>query len=293
MPKLEGAWHSVIGVDGRESDIEATWLTADGRRAILLIEDKIDAQCQPDQAVAYGRRAGDYVREGSVHMAATVLIAPAGYSDRFPQDTAPFNAVIAIDDIRGWVTEHEGLASRRQYVGDLLSHILAKAHRARARKAFSAAERQGHDGRKPQFPEAYAVIRRELARGFPNLTITNASDGEWVYFGFAGKRHGVSARYRLRDHWVELILPRKAFDEAVVRSVVSADPLVGGLLAERGSTELAYWLPTPEIDLDADVNNQSDRIRAGLAAASTLATWFAEHVAKLKGELPPVGWTPS
>jgi hypothetical protein len=110
---LEGAWHSVIGFDGRESDLEALW-TFNGSRIRILIEDKIEAECQPGQAAAYAERAKRYVEDGEADRAATVLIAPLGYPERYSEDTAAFDYHVSIESIRDWVASNRDGGARRE-----------------------------------------------------------------------------------------------------------------------------------------------------------------------------------
>lgn len=270
---LEGAWHSVIGSDGRESDLEALWVCG-GSRIRLLIEDKVDAQCQPGQAAAYAERAKRHVAEGYADTAATVLVAPHGYRERHLEDTAAFDYHITIESIRDWVATDSNLQTRRQYITPLLDHLLNRSRGGRLATRAGVAGRSAEGGRKPHFPELYESILREISTAFPQLGITNSAPGEWVYFSFPGKRNGVSLRYRIRDHWAELVFPKTSFDEERVRTALERVPLPGAFLDERGATELVVWSPTPELDPTADPMSQIEQIRAALATVSVLASWY-------------------
>ena len=54
-------------------------LLANGQRAVLLIENKIDASLQPAQAERYRQRAGACIVAGDVDTALTLLVAPEKY----------------------------------------------------------------------------------------------------------------------------------------------------------------------------------------------------------------------
>lgn len=274
------AWHSVVGPEGRESDLEAEWVVRNGSRARLLIEDKIDAACQPDQALSYKHRAARYVQEGAASHCATVLIAPREYPERHKEDTALFDYFLSLESIREWIESEPGLKSRAPYLADFLSAIVNKFQRARQSQARTSAERNGSVS-KPLYPALYDIIRTELSGSFPQLGINNSTPGEWVYFSFPGKGRGVSIRYRARDHWVELVLPRKSFDHDVVTTVHREHPLPGSRIAQRGQTELAIWIPSEEIDLDTDLELQRDRIRGALVAVADLAAWFRDNIVRL------------
>lgn len=52
-----GAWHSVVAGDNRESDLLFIFLSQSGERIAILIENKIDAPPQPQQAKGYAAEA--------------------------------------------------------------------------------------------------------------------------------------------------------------------------------------------------------------------------------------------
>src|SRR5438093_13558427 len=66
--------HSVIAL-GRESDLE---LELEGKIRVL-IENKLDAPLQENQANGYRERAKDYVEKMGFASAPTVIVAPASY----------------------------------------------------------------------------------------------------------------------------------------------------------------------------------------------------------------------
>lgn len=154
---LEGAWHSVIGFDGRESDLEALW-TFNGSRIRILIEDKIEAECQPGQAAAYAERAKRYVEDGEADRAATVLIAPLGYPERYSEDTAAFDYHVSIESIRDCV-ESGSPATQRLHRRTARSHAGSFA----GRTVHSSWWRQWTDGgarRETPIPRALRIDPR-------------------------------------------------------------------------------------------------------------------------------------
>jgi hypothetical protein len=171
----------------------------------LLIEDKIDAQCQPDQAHSYRERADRYVGDRTVSHAATVLVAPRGYADKHKDDVAAFDHLLEVETIREWLAVAETLRTRADFLCGFLDQVSRKFHRARAVNA-APGEASAGSRSKPQFPELHEAIRAEIDRTFPQLGVTNTTPGEWVYFSFPHKGVGATVRYRLRDakHRAEL-----------------------------------------------------------------------------------------
>jgi hypothetical protein len=64
-----------------ESDLIVIYQTADGERFALLIEDKVDAPLQPDQAARYRQRADRDRKLGTYSDYEVILCAPRYYID--------------------------------------------------------------------------------------------------------------------------------------------------------------------------------------------------------------------
>lgn len=271
--RFAGAWHSVIDELGHESDIEAEWHLPDGGRFTVLVEDKIDARCQPDQAVRYLKRARGYLASGRSARARTLLIAPATYPRRYREDTDAFEAHLPIERIAEWC-EREIVGGRGEYLAGMLRHALRR---------WGGAGAEDGTGGKPTYSEIYAIVREELAAGFPDLEVSNPKPSEWVYFQFAGREPGVSIRYRLPDHWAELVLKRNRVEAEALLSAHATAPLAGAEITGRGHSELVVWIPTPELDLSAEAKSQRGHIRAALATVDALREWYLRHAATLHG----------
>lgn len=136
---------------------------------------------------------------------------------------------------------------------------------------------------KPTYPEVYAVLREEVAAGFPDLEISNPKPSEWAYFQFGGREPGASIRYRLPDHWAELVLKRNNVKEAALRSAHATAPLAGANITERGRSEFVIWIATPELDLTAEAKSQRSQLRAALATVDALREWYLRHATTLHG----------
>ncbi|HEY0971323.1 MAG TPA: hypothetical protein VGE02_10200 [Gemmatimonadales bacterium] len=276
---FSGAWHSVTD-DLGESDLEAEWRLPDGGTFTLLVEDKLAAHCQPDQAKRYLVRAERYRGSGRATQTLTLLVAPSWYPSKHRVDVAPFERHLAIEEIAAWCDE--GVAGERgAYLASLLRHALARVAPV-APSSGSTAER---------LAPVYALLREALAARGSDLRIT--SSAEWVYFDFPGRRKGAWLRYRLYDHWVELVLAKKDVAADVVASALARAPLPGASLADRGTTETALWHPTPEVDLNAELPPQRDRLLTALAAAEALRSWYLTQSAVLHATITDPSESPS
>lgn len=93
---VETVAHSVMTENG-ESDIEAI-LSIEGKKVALLIEDKIDAVAQPEQAIRYGLRGQKAVERGDYDEFYVFIVAPKAYLER-NAEAAKYAYRISYEDI--------------------------------------------------------------------------------------------------------------------------------------------------------------------------------------------------
>lgn len=267
-----GAWHSVSTPNG-ESDIEVEWQLVSGARLVILIEDKLGAAFQPDQGLRYQERAENYVSSGRAMRSRTVLAAPSAYPERDPAGAAPFERHVSLESILEWCRS-EAAGDRRGYLAGFMEHALRRCT-PRSRGAAASYGQPGQSG-KPQYPEMYELIREILERRplQPILTISNSTPGEWVYLRFEGRGAGISLRWRLADHWVELVMEAARVRREAVELALAANPLAGAAVADRGRTEHVVWVATPEIDLLGPADSQVEAAATALDISAELAAWY-------------------
>ncbi len=113
--------HSVKDAFG-ESDIELDFATEAGVYRVL-IENKIDARFQLDQAIRYTKRADHYVREKQCTKCQTVLFAPRDYATRRGAD---FGKVLLYEELRDWYLQHGASDDRTRWKTTLLDVAIKK-----------------------------------------------------------------------------------------------------------------------------------------------------------------------
>lgn len=273
-----GAWHSVTTPNG-ESDIEAEWRLPGGGRLVVLVEDKIGAAFQPEQGARYRERAANYVTSGRASQTRTVLVAPAAYPRRDPAGAAPFERHLALDVILDWCrTEHAG--DRGAFLAEFLEQALRRAVGGGRTAGRGSADAGPVRGGKPQFPAVYALIEESLRLRIPaepRLAISNGTPSEWVYFAFPGRAKRVWLRWRIRDHWAELVLNVARVSRERLDEVFATHPLPGGAVTARGVSEVVLWVPTPELDLLADPTAQREAIVGALEVMAALTMWYLNY----------------
>jgi hypothetical protein len=74
-----GVWHSVSDAQLGESDLVFLFEALDESRIAILIENKIDAQPQPEQGRRYRLRGNKGLKEGHWDQFKTCVVAPSKY----------------------------------------------------------------------------------------------------------------------------------------------------------------------------------------------------------------------
>jgi hypothetical protein len=127
LNEVSSARHSVSDPSG-ESDLELVFVDARGRRLGLLIEDKVSAPAQPDQADRYRQRASRGVEAGSWAEARTCIVAPKRYLE-LSEDAQRYDASISYEDVVSWFEQTATNDPRAKYRAEIVTAALDQARR--------------------------------------------------------------------------------------------------------------------------------------------------------------------
>lgn len=122
--EFEGAWHSLTQVGLGESDL-AFIVISENIKTLFLLENKIDADFQPDQAERYRKRGENRIKDGQCDKYYTVLLAPKKYIVR----NDDFDYYLEYEEIREWFLQQTDLGERSQYKADVLEIAIEKLRR--------------------------------------------------------------------------------------------------------------------------------------------------------------------
>lgn len=124
VEKLLNAQRSVTQSNG-ESDLEILLQDSTGEKRHLLIENKVNANFQPQQAERYRSRGQGYQQSGSCNVFQTILVAPERY---FGSETAlkGFDARVTYEEIRDWFKVQRRDVERQRYKVELLTAAITK-----------------------------------------------------------------------------------------------------------------------------------------------------------------------
>ena len=256
---LLGAWHSVSNEHG-ESDLLVLAHLPSRERLALLIENKVDAPPQPDQALRYQRRGEAGVSDGRWQRYATCLIAPARYLGA-GANAAGYQSRVSYEDIAEWMRANLPPGRRAEFKRNLV---------------LAAIEQQ----RRGYAPLADAVVTRffteywELAESlFPELHFSHrdarGSDSTWAQFRPANLDKGRRILHKMPEGCVDLEFAR--FGEKVDELIRLNPALNGdGLKFVRTGQSASLSAQVPPLNVREDFTAQRESALAALKAAHRL-----------------------
>lgn len=109
-----------------ESDLEVFLAGPEGGTTVLLIENKVNAGLQPQQAERYRERGLGHVLAGLCQAFRTIIVAPARYFGTASSSSKGFDGRVTYEEILGWFEGTEQLGARRLYKMALLRSAIEK-----------------------------------------------------------------------------------------------------------------------------------------------------------------------
>jgi hypothetical protein len=250
--------HSIFDEEG-ESDIVLQFRDRMGVSCALLIENKVAAPPQPDQAARYRIRAETGAKDGKWEKWKTAIIAPAAYLE---VKADGYDARISYEDIACWyeVTPHDARA----------------AYRARImRDAIVRARRVGISRVDPVITAFWKMYHADSRLLFPELKMKDPGDkgpnSTWIQFRPTRLGSGRALDHKLLRGCLDLSfwgVRSELLDELRPRwntLLVSHDATV-----EATGGSLAVRAVVPVVNPRDDYSSQQQAARAGMKAAYRL-----------------------
>lgn len=131
--------HSVFELE-RESDLEIAFGGTKGE-VLFLIENKINAQFQPNQAEDYKNRGIEYIRRGKCVEFYTILFAPENYI-RMIKSNHPFDFYISFENVISYFKTQDRMGQRANYKINVLKKAIEKYQNQYLRSSSSSSEYQ-------------------------------------------------------------------------------------------------------------------------------------------------------
>lgn len=283
----------------REIDIFLEIDEPNGRRAALLIENKLDATEQPDQAESY-REELDALAEGYAS-AGMVIICPDAYAGQHVGFTAKFDAIISYEDIRDYfleVAEEVGseVVLRYRFRAEIFDQAINKH-----RRGYTAIPDKVVGDFNARYVALLAEVAPEIRPGNSMKKPANPRESTSMIFDQAATLADLPSEIRPRRFAHELGRgsEKRANYVAVtfagwgaalphIKSSLEADSIELGADFEakpptktRPNPGLVMSVATEPVDNQDDFDGQVDALEDGIAVASELRRWLLQNRATL------------
>lgn len=257
---LLGVWHSVSNEHG-ESDL-LVLTHRDNERLALLIENKVDAPPQPDQAVRYQRRGELGVSQGVWQQYATCVIAPSRYLGA-GANAAGYQARVSYEDIAEWIRINSPPGRRTEFKRNLILGAIEQQ-----RRGYSPVV-------DPVVTRFFTEYWEFAASLFPELGFSHrdarGADSTWAEFRPATLTKARRILHKMPEGHIDLEFPGfgERTDELVTRN---APLLIEGLKFVRTQKSASLRIDVPKMDVREQFTAQREGALAALKAAFRLTT---------------------
>ena len=274
----------------REIDIFVEAISQSGQTLALLIENKLDASEQPDQAESYREELealADRFATG-----ATILVCPLAYRQQHSEFAAKFDCVIPYEDLADWFRERadQGQDSvRMRFRASIIDQAITKA-----RRGYTPVPNEVIGG----FNARYVELLEALAPGiFPGPSmLREANPDESVSMIFDARRslaflpdelrpsrfaHEFGRGQDTRANYVAVVFPGWGRALPMIRERLERD--TAGLnvtFATKPATKarprpgLVMAWPSPAVDNKGDFEAQRGLMEQGIMVALEVQAWL-------------------
>lgn len=271
--RLSQASRSVRTSNG-ESDLELCY-TADAGPIVVLIENKVDAAFQDQQAPRYAERAKQYVADGRFATAMTVLLAPRKYIG-IGGDMHGFDMTVAYESLREWFSGPGCCtnAPRTAYKLKLLDLAIE-----RSRTGWKAIPHQGVQNFWRAYQSLADGVARELA--MPDTKTTIPERSSFIVFRPSSLPSGVTLQHKVRHGHVDLTFRGMGHSLAQIDQVIGRVRPPNSIVVRAGKSS-ALRLKVDPVDISKVVFSDCEpSMRRALDCAASLLEWYksAGHTA--------------
>lgn len=249
----DGAWHSVSDTDG-ESDLILR-VRCGSDRVGILIENKVGAPEQNEQAERYHLRGIRSKEAGRFERFVTVICAPERYlAGLSPQSVYQFR--VSYESIAGWFAQYSDKRSQWR------RHVLEEAIE-QGRRGYTMAVNETNS----RFHQDYWL---HLIRHYPQLQMARpgnkGSKSNWIIMKGPAFPKGVKIHHKLDQRTVELGFERASIDDLLAAQAEWPETI---RVMQKGKTA-SLVTDAPPIDLARPLNDQIEAVDGALRLALDL-----------------------
>jgi hypothetical protein len=238
-----------------------TFRTPANETRAVLIENKIDAPPQPEQAARYRLRGDAGIEGGDWQSYKTCIVAPQTYLSQVT-DVLGYDAQINYETLRDWYEQSNLDEARAQFKVRLLTEAIEQNRR----------------GYTPRFDERVTRFWRDYwmvaSSEFPELAMlepgSKPTDSSWITFRSEAIGRNRVIIHKLDRGVVDLELSGAGHALKELQSAYDALLDLQGVALVPSGKSAVIRIQVPKIDRFGDCGAQIDAARAGLRAAFRL-----------------------
>lgn len=257
--EIISAHHSIFDADG-ESDIVLVFSDGSGAACGLLIENKINAPAQPEQAARYRKRAETGAKEGHWEKSRTAIFAPREYLEA---KSDGYDARISYEDIAAWFETRTSRDARATYRARII------------RDAIARARRNGISRVDPMITAFWKMYYADATLLFPELEMKEPGDkgpsSTWIQFRPKSLIQGRTLDHKLPRGCLDLsfvAIPTARLEDLQQRWRTILESQDVTIVPTGGS--VAVRAVVPIVNPREDYSTQQPAARAGMKAAYRL-----------------------
>ena len=255
-----GAWHSVVAADNRESDLLFIFLSQSGERVAILIENKIDAPPQPQQAQGYKSRGEQGEADGFWDSFKTCLIAPERYLTSSRQ-TELYDHEISYEEILAYFSSRRFRDSRFGYKAKLMQEAIEQNRR----------------GCQPVFNREITVFVEQYVAyaelHFPQLVVQAAkprpAGSTWIKFRPSGIATSIDLCHQMTAGFVKVFFTG-AIEQLEALTNKYAPYVTEHQLINAAGKSVSITVEVPKLDPLQAFESQLEKVSSALQQLSAL-----------------------
>jgi len=278
----------------REIDIFLTITNIDRTIDGFLIENKLDASDQPEQAESYKDECEQLVSAGEVNAAFIVLVCPEKYAKENSEFSEKFQSVVTYENFVGFLRERVGaengeLKSRLNHRCDLIDQAIHKS-----RREYEAVPIPEIDNFNSQYVDLCQKRFPELIPGRSMLQSGRPGESKTMIFdpkSLSQQAYLPQIRivHQLREGNANINFYKwgNHFDDiaASVQASLKGLPFnVAATMNRRkgGNSGLMIYGETPQIDNLKTFEDQQVQLNAGMEMVDRLRGWFEANQSTIR-----------
>lgn len=278
----------------REIDIFCDLTMSDRSAAALLIENKLDALEQFEQAESYREELAVLAVSHSAR--SMIIICPAGYADEHRQFVSKFDQIVTYEELadyfRSRETQDDAQSARYRFRRELLEQAIRKS-----RRGYEPIPNPVIGDFNKQYCALLAKLAPEIRPGPTMLKPANPDESVSMIYDAAASLSAIPADIRPRRFAHELGKGNERRANYVAVTFANWGPALALLrdmfIADTASLNAAFATKPPSkrtpqpglvmsiatsaVDNQKDFDAQSETIASGIAKARQLRQWLVQN----------------